>query len=153
MSGLYEMESGQDVYADFISTSRLSASRILRARKVMAFIYDKLELGTARGRTGSIVSINSRITALPRKSSTSASSGAVPIPGANQAQQGQGHRGSISAGNSGADEYHPEDTIELVCGDTVVDPLITLATLKQYYGSGGDMLLLYRPKKGVVVQK
>jgi WD repeat-containing protein 48 len=50
------------------------------------------------------------------------------------------------------DIVYPEDALELVCGDTVVDPRITLATLKQYYGSGGDMLLHYRPRKGVIVQ-
>ena len=95
------------------STTRLSASRVLRARKICAFIFDKLELSPARGRTA------------------------------------QGTNGSQAVQN-GADEL-PEDVIELLCGHTVVDPKITLATLKQYYGTGGDMLLHYRLRQGVTV--
>lgn len=126
----------------------MSASRILRARKVMGFIYEKLELGTQRGRSSSIISLHSRITPNPRKTSN-----ALPIPGAGTGSA----RGSISAaiastapGPAAADEelVYPEDAIELLCGDLVVDPKITLATLKQYYGVGGDMMLHYRLKKG-----
>jgi WD repeat-containing protein 48 len=66
----------------------------------------------------------------------------MAIPGG-----GRGHAQNANQLHLGGETDQPEDLIELVCGDTVVDPLITLATLKQYYGSGGDMLLLYRPKK------
>lgn len=53
----------------------------------------------------------------------------------------------------GGDSFSPEDVIELYCGMSVVDPKITLATLKHYYGSGGDMLLHYKLKEGVMVSK
>lgn len=51
------------------------------------------------------------------------------------------------------DTFAPEDVIELSCGSSPVDPKITLATLKHYYGSGGDMLLYYKLKEGVKVSK
>jgi WD repeat-containing protein 48 len=105
----------------------------------MAFIFEKLELGSTR--QSSIISLHSRTTAPGRKGS------------------GISGLGLSTRGASGADVaatedevVYPEDALELVCGDIVVDPRITLATLKQYYGSGGDMLLHYRPRKGVVVQ-
>lgn len=117
-------------------TTRLSASRILRARKICAFIFDKLELGPTRGRAGSVISINSPIT----NTGTRRPSTQPQVGGAPQSNQ---------PGN--AVEIIPEEVIELVCGDTVVDPKITLATLKQYYGAGGDMLLHYRLKKDVTL--
>jgi WD repeat-containing protein 48 len=132
------------------STSRLSASRVLRARKVLAFIFDKLDLGAAaaahRGRQSSVASINSRITALPFGNKSGTSAMAIPGGGRGAAGAAAGQNQSV---HLGGETDQPEDLIELVCGDTVVDPLITLAALKQYYGSGGDMLLLYRPKKHV----
>jgi len=113
-SGMKEMPEG---------TTRLSASRVLRARKIMLFIYEKLELGPpSRSRQGSM-STTARITALGQR------------------------RASNQAGVISEEGPNPEDVIELVIGETVVDPKITLATLKQYYGSGGDMLLNYRMKK------
>lgn len=123
------------------SATRLSASRILRARKIMSFIFDKLELGPARARAGSIASAHSRITALTSKL---ANSNAAPTPPtqASLTEHSPGVFGQASEGTA-------EDTIELLCGDHIVDPKMTLATLKQYYGSGGDMLLMYRPKQGV----
>lgn len=116
-------------------TTRLSASRVLRAKKILAFIFDKLELAPGRARQGSIVSIQSRIAAIPRKVSGQSGAGGASLPG--------GKPASIAA------EHDPEDVLELLCGDAVVDPKITLATLKHYYGSGGDMLLHYRLKEGV----
>lgn len=110
----------------------------------MAFVFEKLDLGSTRARSSSIVSLHSRITNNPiRKSSTT-----LPVP---IIQPGVGRRGS-AADDDDSEMVHPEDALELLCGDVVVDPKITLATLKQYYGSGGDMLLHYRPRKGVVVQ-
>jgi WD repeat-containing protein 48 len=105
------------------STTRLSASRVLRARKIMLFIYEKLELGPpSRTRQGSM-STTARISALGQRRPSGQPQAADPEPA------------------------NPEEMIELVIGETVVDPRITLATLKQYYGSGGDMLLNYRLKK------
>ncbi|OCF44317.1 hypothetical protein I317_01762 [Kwoniella heveanensis CBS 569] len=98
-------------------SARLSASRVLRAKKISAFIADKLDLFPQR----------------------SARAGSLPLI------SGHNHRGSISGDYEGS----PDELIELVCGQTVVDPNITLATLKAYYGSGPDMLLHYRLKKGV----
>ena len=115
------------------STTRLSASRILRTRKIMSFIYDKLELSSRK--SGSLASAQSRISSLANR----LASNPPPVPG----------QASITEHTPAqANESSPEDAIELLCGDHVVDPKMTLATLKQYYGSGGDMLLLYRPRKG-----
>ncbi|ORX37083.1 hypothetical protein BD324DRAFT_624711 [Kockovaella imperatae] len=112
-SGMKEMPEG---------STRLSASRILRAKKIMAFIYDKLDLGAQR--RASLSSVTGKLAGLSVK------------------------RGSV--GDAGdqvkPDEALPEDILELLCGTHVVDPKMTLATLKQYYGSGGDMLLHYRFK-------
>jgi WD repeat-containing protein 48 len=113
----------------------------------MAFVFEKLDLGSTRARSSSIVSLHSRITNNPiRKSSTT-----LPVP---IIQPGSARRGFVAGDSTNEDVeiVHPEDALELLCGDVVVDPRITLATLKQYYGSGGDMLLHYRPRKGVVVQ-
>lgn len=144
--GLKEMPEGSVVCEALqsprtnLSTTRLSASRILRTRKIMSFIFDKLELGSARARAGSIASAHSRITSLANR----IASNPTPPAGPNQAIITE-HSPGVGAGSEGS----AEDTIELLCGDHVVDPKMTLATLKQYYGSGGDMLLHYRPKKGV----
>ncbi len=119
-------------------STRLSASRVLRARKICAFIYDKLELGPSRARTGSVVSQNSRITNLNLRRSVSG-----------QAQTTTPQSSQIVL-NTDSD-MASEDVIELLCGDSVVDPKITLATLKQYYGAGGDMLLHYRLKQDVTI--
>lgn len=124
------------------STARLSASRVLRAKKIMAFIVDKLDLHPGRGRAGSIASLHSKITSNPRKTSN-------PVVPASIKSSGAGVGGSDHAG--AGEPLEPEEVIELVCGSTVVDPKITLATLKHYYGSGGDMLLHYRPKEGVTL--
>lgn len=106
----------------------------------MSFIFDKLELGHARARAGSMSSAHTRITSL---ASRIASHPPPAAPGqAVITEHSPGHGGVGSEGS-------PEDTIELLCGSHVVDPKMTLATLKQYYGSGGDMLLHYRPRKGV----
>jgi len=107
----------------------------LRAKKVLAFIYDKLELGSSRARSGSIISANTKIgPAGARRASV------VSGTGANTQTANGG--GSVN----GDHDIYPEDMIELLCGDFVIDPKITLATLKQYYGSGGDMVLNYRLK-------
>jgi len=119
-------------------STRLSASRELRARKICAFIYDKLELGPSRARTGSVVSQHSRITNLNLRRSVSG-----------QAQTTTPQSSQIVL-NTDSD-MASEDVIELLCGDSVVDPKITLATLKQYYGAGGDMLLHYRLKQDVTI--
>ena len=127
-------------------TTRLSASRVLRARKICAFIYDKLELGPSRARTGSVVSTHSRTTNLAQRRSVSIASTADQnrsnlIPnGSSQVQLA-----SVDA------DMPPEDVIELICGNTVVDPKITLATLRHYYGGGGDMLLHYRLKQDFTI--
>jgi WD repeat-containing protein 48 len=110
----------------------------------MAFIFDKLELG-ARGRSGSVVSINSRITPQPRGQVTSALTQSQPptfstSPLAESPFPAEG------------ESFAPEDVIELVCSMQTVDPKITLATLKHYYGSGGDMLLHYKLKDGVTIR-
>ncbi|KAK8858907.1 hypothetical protein IAR55_003138 [Kwoniella newhampshirensis] len=138
-SGLKEMPEG---------TARLSASRVLRARKIAAFIVAKLNLVPERGRSGSVISMHSKISPLsPRRGSTTntgPSSGGLGL-----AQTGTGAASISSQGGDG--EIPPEDYLELLCGPTVVDPKITLATLKAYYGSGPDMVLHYRLKKGVSV--
>jgi WD repeat-containing protein 48 len=110
----------------------------------MAFIFDKLELG-ARGRSGSVVSINSRITPQPRGQATSALTQSQPsamLPSSPPAD----------SPFSSDESFAPEDVIELVCSMQTVDPKITLATLKHYYGSGGDMLLHYKLKDGVKIR-
>jgi WD repeat-containing protein 48 len=112
----------------------------------MAFIFDKLELG-ARGRSGSIVSINSRITPQPRGQATSALTNSQPT----QSMLGSSPP-TDSPFPSEGESFNPEDVIELVCNMQTVDPKITLATLKHYYGSGGDMLLHYKLKEGVMVR-
>ncbi|KAK4684516.1 WD repeat-containing protein 48, partial [Tremellales sp. Uapishka_1] len=112
-SGLKEMPE---------NTGRLSASRVLRAKKIMGFIVDRLELdpvknGIERPRANSTAS-------QIRRSSIVSSNGRGPVE----------------------DGTPPDEIVELICGDAVVSPTITLATLKHYYGSGGDMTLLYRLK-------
>ncbi|WWC62960.1 uncharacterized protein I303_105558 [Kwoniella dejecticola CBS 10117] len=104
-SGLKELPEG---------SSRLSASRALRARKISAFIVDKLDLYNP-GK----FKLPSALTKHTRRSSTTNDE---TLP-------------------------QPEEIIELICGHEVVNPKITLATLKAYYGSGPDMLLHYRIKK------
>ncbi len=89
-------------------------------------------------RTGSVVSQNSRITNLNLRRSVSG-----------QAQTTTPQSSQIVL-NTDSD-MASEDVIELLCGDSVVDPKITLATLKQYYGAGGDMLLHYRLKQDVTI--
>ena len=113
---------------DVVRSTRLSASRILRARKIIAFIYDKLDLGSAR-RAG-LAAAAGRLSALTKQRS--------PVPGqATIVESSEPLKPDDSSTT-------PEETLELLCGNHVVDPTMTLATLKQYYGSGGDMLLHYR---------
>lgn len=110
----------------------------------MAFIFDKLELGH-RGRSGSIVSVNSRITPNPRAQATGGQIAELP-------NSPPRHESPFPIDlNSSEATFSPEDVIELSCGSQVVDPRITLATLKHYYGSGGDMLLYYKLKEGVKI--
>ncbi|EIW67604.1 hypothetical protein TREMEDRAFT_64196 [Tremella mesenterica DSM 1558] len=116
-------------------TKRLSASRVLRARKILSFIYDKLEIGS-RDRSSSIVSLNSRIIPQPRKSSITS------LPPFSNPTTRTNHDEEFSSTGVG-----PEDILELLCGDEKVDPKMTLATLKHYYGQGGDMVLHYRLKR------
>ncbi|WVR06650.1 hypothetical protein IAU60_003682 [Kwoniella sp. DSM 27419] len=97
-------------------SARLSASRVLRAKKISAFIADKLDLvPQARARAGSLPHIR-----------------------------------RLSAHNIEFDGQ-PEEMVELLCNNNLVNPNITLATLKAYYGSGPDMLLHYRLKQGLQV--
>lgn len=110
----------------------------------MAFIYEKLELGQ-RARTGSLA--QSKLGALAaRKFSSGHDQSNNPFGG----QSGRGGAATIDDQRRGSivEDFSPEDALELVCGDHVVDPRMTLATLKQYYGAGGDMQLYYRPKQG-----
>lgn len=100
----------------------------------MAFIFDKLELGSSKSHGLSA----HRIAALASRKL----SGATAQPATPQQQSLTEHTPNTTH------EASAEEFIELICGDHVVDPKMTLATLKQYYGSGGDMLLYYRPKKG-----
>lgn len=139
-----DMEAVADAFRS--RTTRLSASRVLRAKKIMAFIFDKLELGH-RGRSGSVVSINSRITPNPRAAAAAAGAPAE-LPGSPPTTT-KNHDSPFPTDET----FSPEDVIELVCGMQPVDPKITLATLKQYYGAGGDMLLHYKLKDGVKVSK
>lgn len=113
----------------------------------MAFIYDKLELGH-RGRSGSVVSINSRITPQGQ------GQGQVQPPNQITAQLGISppSESPFRMDIGQESEFNPEDVIELSCAMQSVDPKITLATLKHYYGSGGDMLLHYKLKEGVMVR-
>ncbi|WWD18801.1 hypothetical protein CI109_103256 [Kwoniella shandongensis] len=135
--GLKEMPEG---------TSRLSASRVLRARKITAFIAAKLNLFPERGRSGSVISTHSKITPILSSVRGSISHSA----GGGGATLGSGgmmpNRPSLGDGEG---DIPPEEYLELLCGQSVVDPKITLATLKAYYGSGPDMVLHYRMKKGV----
>lgn len=110
----------------------------------MAFIFDKLDLG-ARGRSGSVVSINSRITPQPRGQATSALTQSQPPAMLASSPP-------TDSPFSSDETFAPEDVIELVCAMQTVDPKITLATLKHYYGSGGDMLLHYKLKDGVKIR-
>ncbi|WRT68109.1 uncharacterized protein IL334_005084 [Kwoniella shivajii] len=128
-------------------SARLSASRALRAKKISAFIVDKLELNAnslqssmsnsslnlSLKKPNSLLSAQSRVSASlqGRRSSTTTS---TDDSSSQQQQQLQ---------------VPPEEIIELLCGNTLVNPKITLATLKAYYGSGPDMVLHYRFKKGV----
>ncbi|WWD05216.1 hypothetical protein V865_003289 [Kwoniella europaea PYCC6329] len=114
-SGMKELPEG---------SARLSASRALRAKKISAFIVDKLDLYNP-----SKLKLPSFASHHLRKDSMS-----------------HGRRSSTSNEDS---LPQPEEIIELICGNEVVNPNITLATLKAYYGSGPDMLLYYRLKKGI----
>ncbi|WWC71103.1 uncharacterized protein I206_105056 [Kwoniella pini CBS 10737] len=113
-SGLKELPEG---------SARLSASRALRAKKISAFIVDKLDLYNSNNNNKFKLPNNLMI-----KHTTSSSSNTKRIA---------------------MDEnlLQPEEIIELICGNEIVNPKITLATLKAYYGSGPDMLLHYRIKK------
>jgi WD repeat-containing protein 48 len=115
----------------------------------MAFIYDKLELGN-RGRSGSIVSINSRITPQAPNQPTSTLTQSQPAQLGMSPPSDSPFGSGSGAGANG--DFNPEDVIELTCAMQSVDPKITLATLKHYYGSGGDMLLHYKLKEGVRVR-
>lgn len=130
-SGLKEMPEG---------TTRLSASRVLRARKIMAFIFDKLNLAPAVQRAR-------------QESIGGGGAGSPPGVGLKGLPAGspplRNTRADSLGLTPGIDEHTPEQVIELLCGTEVVDPRITLATLKQYYGTGGDMLLHYRLREGV----
>lgn len=119
------------------SAARLSAARILRVRKVIKFVYDKLELGNLKAtRSGSITSLNR--TNVRRLSATGGTS-SPPT------------RAMSIGGNSIDGEVYderPEDVLELVCSDVVLPPLMTLAQLRQNVWQGmGDVVLHYRLKQ------
>ncbi|KAI8069276.1 hypothetical protein BC940DRAFT_298339 [Gongronella butleri] len=45
------------------------------------------------------------------------------------------------------DAPHGADQLEMLCGDTVLEPTMTLASIRQHImKSNGDILLSYRPK-------
>lgn len=117
------------------SAARLSAARILRVRKVINFVYDKLELGSARG--GRRESISSLARNNVRRSSLAGGPGSPPARAM-----------SIGGGSVDGDyDERPEDVLELVCSDVVLPPLMTLAQLRQNVWQGmGDVVLHYRYK-------
>lgn len=54
---------------------------------------------------------------------------------------------SAMSGVTPAPARAPEDTMELLCGNTVADPDMKVATLKHYFWRGGvDMVLHWRVK-------
>ncbi|WWC88328.1 uncharacterized protein L201_003237 [Kwoniella dendrophila CBS 6074] len=146
--------------------ARLSASRALRAKKISAFIVDKLKINLNNPSISTNLP-NQSLVSVPG-SINSNSNSRNSISGQSQTQT-QSPRRSLnttmtnssfgattttnttsSNGNNGGEAIKPEDVIELTCGNELVNPNITLATLKAYYGSGPDTLLYYRLKKNPI---
>ncbi|WVQ84243.1 hypothetical protein IAT38_006395 [Cryptococcus sp. DSM 104549] len=106
-------------------TNKLAANRVLRAKKISAFIAEHLNA------------------AYPPQAPPTSTRGSF---GSSQKKAAQA---------PDRREFHPDD-FELVLGERpgneLVNPDITLATLKAYYGVSMDILLYYKLKEGVSLQ-
>ncbi|TPX32848.1 hypothetical protein SmJEL517_g04124 [Synchytrium microbalum] len=107
------------------NTSRLSANRMLRVRKLLAYVVDKLDLhppGVVKPDTKHMRSLSGQ--------STGATLFAAQM---------------AAAADLGWTREKPEMWLEMLCHDKPVPPKMTLATIRAYlWKSGGDLVLSYR---------
>ncbi|OZJ05112.1 hypothetical protein BZG36_01381 [Bifiguratus adelaidae] len=98
------------------NTARLTANRVLRVRKLMTHLVEKLHLNYHE------------------------------LLAANKIAPVNGIESSVD-GPSSEQDVKPELWLELLFGDRVLEPTMTLATIKQYvFKQGGDLPLTYRLK-------
>jgi len=109
-------------------SSRLTASRFLRSRKVSAYIHDKIAAKAA---------------ASPRPSRpTSPSSSQISLPGTSSSRH---HRAHTPSPRSHTHPHLPEEIYEILCDEAVVPWYMTLAAVRQYiWRQNGELVLSYR---------
>lgn len=120
-----EAISPHSARADEVSNARLTANRNLRARKVVGYVAEKLNLRTSRSRAPSISSAASVHD--PQGLSPSTPIHALPPTSAPM------------------DDFDPESEIEILCNEVVLPLGITLATIRSFYWKkSSDVELKYR---------
>lgn len=112
--------------------NRLSANRVLRIAKVLTYCAERLnEAATRSPQAGSDVSAAMRTT-----SHTSLASSAM-----------QSRRASVASSLDGAGHGLNGNDLEILVGDAVLPPTVTLAAaLRFWQRKSGDLLLGYRRK-------
>ncbi|KAI8809974.1 hypothetical protein BJ742DRAFT_770779 [Cladochytrium replicatum] len=119
--------------------SRLSANRMLRVRKLIAYVVERLEISPP-------LSVHKAL----------ALAGIIPGYEVPKSPSGPQVEGGAPGGTGSTESFHnekgptvvikPEMWMELVCYDKPVHHKTTLATLRhQVWKSGGDLVLTYRP--------
>lgn len=136
------------------SNARLTASRILRMRKVAVYVSQKLELdhdnnGAPQAKRRASDSLHSRA---PSSSSLAALGGKSPLPAAASTNGTSTPNSSLAATSTspvttnGA-HRRAEDEIELLCNGQLVPWTMSLGAVKQFvWAKAGDVLIGYRAK-------
>jgi len=109
----------------FQGQGRLNAPRLLKIRKVIIFVYTKLDLilpdkSTLDEQTTSV--ITTPLSATPTNDSTNTNS-------------------------TEENTIRPEEYLEILCGNKTVSPELNLASVKTFFWKSGDDLVLYYRRK------
>ncbi|KAF9353785.1 hypothetical protein BGX34_011387 [Mortierella sp. NVP85] len=152
---------------------RLTAPRMLRIRKVIAHVVEKLALSPPKRTTAPIPGSTPSIApgqndSQPDSSNASLQSNLAkgePHDNGNPSQSGMPHESASTEGpvalaktkeqeeEEEEEEYmrqqalRPENWLEILCNDQLLSPTMTLATIRaHYWKSGSDVVLTYRYK-------
>jgi WD repeat-containing protein 48 len=116
--------------------ARLNANRMLRAKKIMAYVAERIEApAPAPAPVRPAASTPTATADAPSTNTNTTTTEAPPAPA------------PLEPETSAPDEPHlkPEEYLELYCQNQRVDPNTTLATLRVHvWRTGGDVVLYYK---------
>ncbi|KAL1924391.1 uncharacterized protein VTP21DRAFT_7426 [Calcarisporiella thermophila] len=145
-SGMAELPNGN---------SRLTANRMLRVRKLLQYVVERLELEYPRSPAAP-----GQEQSQPEQAENGGKEGFSLAPNqapsqtnsqASKEPEKQGKENARESEKKGAEpssEPLPEVWLELVCNDQVLSPTLTLASIRQHvWKAGGDVVITYRYRK------